>query len=264
MVLFVVLVSGVIWSTWQFMQSELFASYAAKRLTSYISNQTNLTVEFERIEFQLYPIGSVLKSVEVLSQNDTGVKNIYASEIGFYFDFLDFFSNKITIESVRIVSAEVTFSENFFDSDSKNKNKKSFIEEVKTELRKINHQMIANLVRSNLPIELESLEFVDSIIRFGRDNYDLSHASVSIFNKLTEVKAKVEDLNLRKLGVPLLSDVDSVEIDLQISNDDFRIKKFEIMQELSKLMVSGKVQNSDGLPLELKVEFESGAGVLLS
>lgn len=260
LVLFVMIISGIIWSTWQFMQSEVFASYAAERLTSYISKKTNLAVNFERIEFQLYPIGSVLKSVEVLSEEDTGIKNLYASEVGFYFDFLDFFSNKITIKKIRIVSAEASFYKKILETESKEKSQDDVLANVKKELKKINHRMIANWVETNLPIELESLEFVDSIIRLGKDKYDLSHASVSIFNKLTEVKAKVEDVDLTKLRVPRLTEVDAVELDLQISDTDFRIKKIEILQGLSRFTAKGKVQNENKFPLELDVEIESGLG----
>ena len=136
------------------MQSEMFASYAADKITNYISKRTNLAVNFERIEFQLYPIGSILKSVEVMSDEKSGIKNLYASEVGVYFDFLDFFSNKITVKKIGIVSAEASFLEVQKKNRPKAEDNTKLIEEIKKEVRKINHKKIEAWVTEHLPIEL--------------------------------------------------------------------------------------------------------------
>ncbi len=258
LVLFVMIISGIIWSTWQFMQSELFASYAAEKLTTYISKRTNLAVNFERIEFQLYPIGSVLKSVEVMSEEKTGIKNLYASEVGVYFDFLDFFSNKITVKKIKIVSAEATFSAQLQKRDNSGKDTKQVLSDIKKEVRKIDHGKIKEWVTKHLPIELESLEFVDSIIRLGKDKYDISHASVSIYNKLTELRAKVENVDLAFLKLPKLEKVDAVEVDVQISENDFRLKTVEIVEGLSSFKAKGTIKNEDVFPIDIDFEFETG------
>jgi len=243
------------------MQSELFASYAADKLTSYLSKKTNLAISFERIEFQLYPIGSVIKSVEVTSGEDTGIENLYASEVGIYFDFLDFFSNKITVKKIKIVSAEASFKEVKETVKSEaNKTTKEIVDELKKELKKYDHAKINKWAKENLPIEMESLEFVDSIIRMGKEKYDISHASVSLFNKLTELRAKVENVDLSKLKVSGVTKVDALEIDLQISETDFRLRNLEILQGLSYLKVEGKVKNENDLIADLNIEGETGLG----
>jgi translocation and assembly module TamB len=258
LVLFVLMVSGIIWSTWQFMQSEMFASYAADKITNYISKRTNLAVNFERIEFQLYPIGSILKSVEVMSDEKSGIKNLYASEVGVYFDFLDFFSNKITVKKIGIVSAEASFLEVQKKNRPKAEDNTKLIEEIKKEVRKINHKKIEAWVTEHLPIELESLEFIDSIIRFGSERYDISHASVSIFNKLTELKGKLENVDLSFLKLAGFKHLDSFEIDIQISEADFRLRKLELREGLSTLKATGTVKNENQFPLNIEFNVETG------
>ncbi|MCO4792674.1 MAG: hypothetical protein KC493_03120, partial [Bacteriovoracaceae bacterium] len=234
----------------------MFASYTAERITEYISKKTKLSVNFERIEFQLYPIGSILKSVEITSREKEGLRNLYASEVGIYFDFLDFFSNKISVKRVSIVSAEAEFLNS--QKDTKKSEKKidfeNTVKEIKKGMSEVNHEKITKWMKKNLPIELESLHFEDSVVRIGPKKYQLSNAEISIFNKTTELKGSIESASLDFLEIPNIKSVDSVEFDIQLSENDYRIRKVKISEGLSTLNISGKLQNKENIPIDLEVE----------
>ncbi len=93
--------------TWEFLQSRWVAKKVSDVATKYITEVLNAEVEFENLQFNLFPPGANVKNVNFILKNEKVDLNIKANSLGVYFNPLDvfetdFIADRVVLEDGRV------------------------------------------------------------------------------------------------------------------------------------------------------------------
>ena len=149
--IFFIFTIAVFYSVLEVLQSDFLGNNASKAINKALVSKYGVSVNFQKVKFQLFPPGIELRNVRV---DDT--KNneflFLTSKIGAYFDIRDIFLEKPTISEILIFDGHLKLN----IKKSKEKENES-TEETKLETVKVTEYI--KLLEDKLPIDFKKINF---------------------------------------------------------------------------------------------------------
>ena len=93
--------------TWEILQSQWVASKVSVITSSYVAKVLDSKIEFEKLEFDLFPPGAKLKTVKFIGKQNGVSLDLTAGYVGVQFNPLDIFSTKFTVGKVTLKDSVV-------------------------------------------------------------------------------------------------------------------------------------------------------------
>jgi translocation and assembly module TamB len=257
LVIFLALNALLFWGVWEVLQTEWFAGIVAKKLTKNITSQLGVQVKFERLDFNLYPPASIIKQVKLRQENESrnGIQSIEASQVGIYFNIWDFFSNKITVDKIRIYDAEIVIDSVIGIANKKDR-KKFKAEEIMKSL--LNYQVARKWVNENLAIKIDEVLLENTFLIIEDKEIDIHKLSLTLLKDSIGLKGLIENINLESkiLKNNRTGRHTSCELDLSLNNEGININAIDIKDGLLKIGIKGEARKIDKkIELDLQTEF---------
>ena len=142
-----------------------------------------MSLEFERLDFKLYPPASIVKQVKLkqLTKKESGIQYVEANQVGIYFNVWDFFSNKITVDKIRVYDAEVVIDSVGNFEDPKNR-KKINIEELMMSL--LSYDEIRAWIDRNLKIKIDQIQLENTFLIIEDKDFEINNLSLTLFENM--------------------------------------------------------------------------------
>lgn len=246
LVIFLAGMSLFFWAIWELLQTQWFANIVAERLSKNITRELGVDLKFERLGFKLYPPASIIKQVKLnqVEKKKNGIQSVEANEVGLYFNILDFFSNKITVDKVRIHDAELVI-DNVGEIDRKRSRKKISVEEIMASL--LNYREARSWIDKNLPVKIDEILLENTFLIVEDKEFEINRLGLELFEDKIGLKGLFEDINLES---KFLRDIKtgkytSCELDLFLDEEKINANLISIKDGMSKIELKGNIKKKD-------------------
>ena len=262
LILFFIFVFFIIGIVWQILQTEQVGSIVSKEISKRISRDFKAKFKFNKIQIQLFPPATILKNVSVLKEDDEGKKfiEINARSLGIYLGFLDIFSNRPSIDKVRIEDGElITFLNKGSESSLAIKDKKNEIMKASFLFDKYKNSFL-----ENLPLKLKSVELINVETKVNDNFFLIEECILEFLKKSLNFKVMAENINLKKeLGLFSRLAKDSLKMNFTLSKDQLKIQNLEIKNNLNVYTYRGDIyEKGNEIKLRGKAKYLGDLGTL--
>jgi translocation and assembly module TamB len=232
--LFLVFVSVSFVFIWEFVQSEFVADILSESITDYTKEKLDLELNFENIEFNLFPPGAEFQNIKIRSLNkDIDLKSDLSS-LGVEFDFWDIFKTDFTISNVYLKDGNVLFSKDELSKNPEDKGSKESTIEIEKTIK---------LIRKKSPVVFKRITLSKIRLEILKKSEVVAHKAVLEINKKSlNLNLEFRNFNLGKIKV-LEEVVDKVSVDLNISDSKIKIKTLLVEKNMNRVTASGTVEN---------------------
>ncbi len=266
LVIFLALMSVLLWGVWEVLQTEWFADIIAKKVTTNLTRKLGVDVKFERLDFKLYPPASIIRQVKLTQaiKSDTGIHSVEANQVGIYFNVWDFFSNKFTVEKIRIYDAEIII-DSVGNISNPEKRKKLTAEEITKSL--LNYDAARRWVDENIPFKINEILLEDTFLIIEDKDIEINKLSLFLESDSIGLKGLFEDINLESklLRGANTGKHTSFEIDVELNSKEININEISVKDGLLGIEINGNAKKvSDTILLDLDTEFIGLAGDVFS
>lgn len=236
--IFILVVSFV--AVWEVLQSQWVAVQVSKVATKYIEEVLKAEIEFNNLQFNLFPPGAEVRDIKFSGQkNDVSFK-IEAASLGIYFNPFDVFNTHFIVDNIEVNDGRVDIIYQSVKNKNKSKKNNSINLDKLTILKEIpvNRATIKNV---NLIINKQSLNTGFLEIRNNRNNLDINGSFKNISLKKIINKDKT---------------LDQVIIKATLDRSIIDIESLKIKSGFSVLEASGIVKNyvSKNISYDIKLD----------
>lgn len=233
--IFFIFTIAVFYSVLEVLQSDFLGNNASKAINKALVSKYGVSVNFQKVKFQLFPPGIELRNVRV---DDT--KNneflFLTSKIGAYFDIRDIFLEKPTISEILIFDGHLKLN----IKKSKEKESESTGE---TRLETVKVTEYIKLLEDKLPIDFKKINFNQSSLDINNSTIDLR--KLLIRKRKDNVKVKLTSYNLDLTSIhEKIPKLDTITLDLVIDDNEIDIKSSTIQKDVNTLELSGEFENN--------------------
>ncbi len=221
LVLFVFLLSLFLMITWEVMQSEFVATRVSKAITIYTKKFLNADIQFQDLNFELFPPGVALEGVSFEIERKVSIQ---AKVVRGSFRIEDIFSTKLGLSELRVDDFVVNIKSN----NSKKKTKKEKVFKPQELIQDVEELPIKSLYLTNF-----DLRYNDKSIK-GK--------ALKLIKKFKHIKAFgsiQESQNIHKE----LEVIDSLDFEIGWVDDQLQIQNLKLMSGFSYAFLAGKIKN---------------------
>ena len=249
LILFIFVMSVSFMLTWEFLQSRWVAKKVSDVATKYITEVLNAEVEFENLQFNLFPPGANVKNVSFILKNEKVDLNFKANSLGIYFNPLDvfetdFIADRVVLEDGRVfVELPKSKGESDRDTGSKVDAGKLFDYLPKIPVNTVSLEKIL--------LQVDKTEFFAKEIYLQNKKNSLSFMGA------------IENIDLSQyIALPII--VDSVRINSILDESRLRVSELEINSGFKKIELNGEVRSylSDQINYKFNSSLETPIKVL--
>ncbi len=258
-IIFLAFVSIAIWGTRRFLESERFSRFLTEKIASTIQNKIPLGIDFSHVEIDFWSRSSALKDVKINYKDQDLNLSVTLEKLDFKFSVLDFFEKELTISEINPQNGSlyINFSE---QKDSSN-----------FKIEDLNYETINSFetfLNKKVPVKFKKLKIENINFSFNKTSFYVENFSFGIYSSFYDLEIYLEKVLLKekKIGNFFL---DSIDLKIEVSKDDFRINKGNIYDKLNQIHVedvrlkNGKIKGEFSyqgdfskfekyLPLEIK------------
>jgi translocation and assembly module TamB len=247
LILFLFLISLSFIGIWEALQSEWMASRVSTIANKYVKEVLKSDINFEKLKFNLFPPAAELKNVRVFAEKK-GVKTIIKLDIlGLYFNPLDIFNTRFTIDNVLIADGSIEISKpQELKNSSNTKIKKPTLKKIMEsfEINMLNELPINQLTLRDIKIKMNSTELQ------LRNLKGIKHT-----NKL-KIIGQLENIEVKQ-WFDYTQRLDEVSFNISLTDYDVNIKKIILRNELASIKLSGSVSAYLSKNINYKLKAES-------
>ena len=110
--LFLFLISISLVSIWETLQSEWVAKKVSFLATKYAKEVLNSDIQFVKLNFKLFPPAAEIEEVKLSFKKDEVSGEVELEKLGMYFNPLDVFNTKFTIDNVKLSDGRINIINN--------------------------------------------------------------------------------------------------------------------------------------------------------
>lgn len=222
-------------AAWEVLQSHWVATRVSSMATKYIEQVYRAQVEFEALDFQLYPPGAELKNVKVRSKEHGVDVEANVSRVGLYFNPFDVFHTEFIIDEVLIDDGWVKVD--LKESDKKDDGK------VQVDVNQLN--VLENVPLNVLKINELDLKYNDYSAHFNYANLD---------NLKNKIGLDISVSNLKIKNIQELNSIDSIRLKTIVKPKVLNIDLLKINSGYSFLELNGQIENYISKNIEYKLK----------
>ena len=259
LIIFVVFLGIVVFGFWQFIQTETFAGFISEKITKEIESRLSMKLTFSRLKVELFPPATIFKEATIVNKNQNKEKgyNIKTNEIGFYFGFFSFFSNKISIEKIK-------FSDGYINV--RNKSKALVRSGQLLSLDKKQVLSIFNSYQKNIfermPVRIKGLEFDQLLVRVNDKSAHVKNLFVGLYREAISLIGNVEQI-VTKITDKNLKHIDSIIINGQFQKEKIRFVNFEFKEKFTTFSYAGDYEFGEKPKIKGKIRAKGLASNLV-
>ncbi|MBT6325004.1 MAG: hypothetical protein HOJ35_03480, partial [Bdellovibrionales bacterium] len=243
--LFLTLTAGLVFGTYQFIQSEYFAKVMVKHLEREVFSQSGVNANFKKVKIGLFPPSTTLLDASITIKK---VK-IKAEEVGMFFGWYDLFTrSKLKADEVYIKNGKVDLT------SLPGGNKKKDLKELKNDLlqlisRENIHEKLYYYFKKVFPIEISNIHLEQTLVLDTNKTWDISKLTLGIYKT-----AVLIDLQLGNLNIAPEEIIDSLTLNAQLTKKGLRIIDFDIRYENTGLTGMLELTLSNKVKIEGKIQ----------
>lgn len=243
------LLTGVVVITWQFIQTERFGALLNARVGEQVKKRYGVTASFERLDIGIFPLATRLVNLELEYEN----YYLNAGRFGLEFGLRDIFSDDFSIGKLSLSDALVYLPKPKIKGESKEGSfNLSDLFKIYTETinKKIPFLLRGVSVKNSI-VNLESFEInaIDTELLFF-PNILMARFSLGFDGEMFE-SLNVKEINHLKLN--------GATGEIQLSESNIRFRNFKIHSDNSYLDLSGKLKGADilqGMKVDSFIDFQ--------
>lgn len=229
LLLFLLVVVAALVVIWQFVQSDTFGKSVSNNLNRVTKSQFGVSVNFENLDFQLFPPGANLNQVELQVNRQDAKGSAHVSKLGLYFNLLDTFRTKLTVKEFYLEDAVIQV-ETFQGGEQAPKETQDSFDLNKT----------IRDAQENLPFNIDKALLRDVQINIGPTQHFINLLSVRTTEEALFAKGDLRNIDLGKyITTELL--LDQVTFDTAIKGDIIELRDITLHQGVNSLSGKGKV-----------------------
>lgn len=214
---------------WEFLQSDFFGNSVSKNLNRVTKSQFGVALNFENLDFQLFPPGANLNHVEIQVSRHEVNASARVGKLGIYFNLLDSFRTKLTVKEFYMEDAVVVV-ESFTDEGKKRKQSGDTFD--------LNRAVIE--AQEPLPFTVEKAFLRDVLVKYGSASQFINMASVSTTKRGLLTKGDLRQIDLSKYS-KYQGRLDQVRFEANIHGEVVELKRLEISQGVNSAEASGRI-----------------------
>lgn len=254
------------------LQSRGFARLVSKKLTQTVKERLAVNIDFERIEFKLIPLGTILHNVRAKSSDEEAPQkhSVWARKIGFYFNPIDVWENRITLDELIVEDAiwkvKVPKDEKLglekikvIDLDFIELLKKGS-KEAKPKKMDWTFEKVQDLIHSKLPIDIKKISFLKTKFIHNDESLLLEKFSLEIFKKAIDIGVQLSDISILGSSIRGVLSVDNLILNAQLSSGNIRVRKFSINNNMnfvnSTFSINGKWDDFENWDVDGNIEID--------
>ena len=218
--LFLFLISISLVSIWETLQSEWVAKKVSFLATKYAKEVLNSDIQFVKLNFKLFPPATEIEEVKLSFKKDEVSGEVELEKLGMYFNPLDVFNTKFTIDNVKLSDGRI----NIINNVQNNKKK---------EISNINLNFLDNL-------PLNFLELIDLEINYQDINVDIKELLLENKKDKIRVSGVVNSFEQKLIDLSKL-ELDEIKFDFVLDQYKIDINKVTLRSGLSTANIKGKV-----------------------
>jgi translocation and assembly module TamB len=247
LILFLFLISLSFLGIWEVLQSEWMAHKVSNIATKYVKEVLKSDIHFEKIKFNLLPPAAELKNVRISAEKEDVKTNIDLEVLGFYFNPLDIFNTRFTVDDVVISDGRVKITKkNVTAIESDEKSTKVKIEKAlrAIKLKALNEIPVNKITLKNIKLELNSNEIQIRNLKGIKSN-----SKVDIIGQLQDTKLEQWTKSSEI--------IDELLFDLTLTDYDLKLNKVILRHKLASLKIDGSISAYASKNIKYRLHTES-------
>lgn len=228
LILFLFLLSMSFFAVWEILQSQWVATQVSKVATRYIEDVLEADVEFNNLQFNLFPPGAEVRNVLFNGKKENSKISVEAGSVGVFFNPFDVFKTNFIIDNIVIEDAHVNIqSEKMGSSATKSKNNSPITVEA---FDLLNDIPINRATAKDVKIQFNKSSVYTKFLELGNNKTNLS------------IKGEIQRLKINEL-IQLKGKVDAISIQASIDRSLIEVKNITIKSKLLTSSVNGTIKN---------------------
>lgn len=230
LLLFLLVLLGLLVGIWEFLQSDLFGNNISKTLNKLTTSQLGVSVDFENLDFQLFPPGANLNQVIVKINREDYKGDAKIGKLGVYFNLLDSFQTKLTVKEL-FLSDAVIYVDSF----------KAGADKEKKSVEDLNIAKTMRTLRESFPVVLEKALLRDTEVRYGNNSHFINMFSLTAKEASATIDGDLREINLKTFS-KIDEKLDQVEFSIEVFDEKVRVESLKLNQGITTLYVEGEVK----------------------
>ncbi|OFZ27130.1 MAG: hypothetical protein A2381_10770 [Bdellovibrionales bacterium RIFOXYB1_FULL_37_110] len=231
----IVLVSGIFW---RILQTEYLGSLFSQKISSELMNKYKMNIKFSNISINMFPPSILMKDVVIENfekQQKTDL-SLLASEIYIYLGLINFLSNKVIIEKIKLGDGRIKLR---VDKPS---------QEIPIDFSQINitHVFEKNFFTflKKLPVIIKKLEIASTWLEVNNQSAWVEELLLKIGKNVLELKANLENISVDDFSNFKLDKIDGLDLRIDYSRGKLLVKEIKIYKNYERYKLSGEFYNA--------------------
>jgi translocation and assembly module TamB len=212
---------------WEALQSRWVARQVSNLAQSYVEQIFNAEIEFNHLQFNLFPPGAVVKDVVFKVDDNIFKLDAKINSVGIFFNPFDVFHTNFLVDEVVVEDGKFVYRTKV---KTKNKQQKR---ETKNFLDNF------SLLKE---IPLNKIKMNDVLLDFDHSGALVSTAQIRNMKSFISVNTKVRNINAPGKQ-KYLSKIDEVSLEANVDRKLISIKKTNVKSGLASVNASGSIEN---------------------
>lgn len=247
-----IFVGAIYIATASFVQSNYFGKIVSEQIARILEENTEFEISFQNVRISLLPLETQIYGVNISQKTSDKKFEAQIGSVAVELGIWSLLTNDIVVEMLELDGAEIILSRNTTEIQAK---EKWDIEEI--------HSLMDGLVdrvHSSLPVKLENIRLKRSYLYLDQISTFINKVDIQIYDSFIAVDAQLEQFSIKdKYDYFDEIDPDSIEIAIEISNEDINVRRLQIWSNLDYLAIEGRYKYiSNDYNFSLKYEGELG------
>jgi translocation and assembly module TamB len=241
LLIFILVITAAVAVIWQLIEGKKFAEFLSTKINQKITRYVGFDISFDRMKIKVFPPASVFQNVVVKnkdSSNGLGVLDLKAEQLGIYFDFFDFFSNRLSVRKVLVENGSLNVAE----IKQKEQVYKTWnYKNIDKEIIKKTYRAYDNLVRKRLALPLKEVIFEKIKTVFGENSVYLDHFSISALKGKLETDGRMREFKFSPEIAAMLPPLNEFSFEIYGNEQKIKIKELNLDTERGHYQLNGEV-----------------------
>ena len=241
---------------WEFLQSDFVGGYLNTQVNSYLPQEIQEKVKFEKVSIKLFPPGISLEKIQLnklpIPKNEI-VVTAFLDELRINFNLFNALRNKLTLKDLILRGGSVVVSSS---SNIEKEKSEEFNEE---EVKKVLHRII--------PLYLKNLILRDVDLKSSWLSGAIDETEINFYQDVSYLGLKGNSikciLEVCRKNLPESGYLDEVELYAEIQDTKLDIKKFELGYLVSQIWGRGLLLGNIFKLQKLKFQGELNTSIFL-